>query len=221
MTFEEKLPELINLIDQRKPKWLLNEPAFEDVRQIVLIHFFEKFDTFDPLKGEFNHWANRTITNQIRNLVRNNMGRWQRPCLHGCVYNLGGDGCGYTKSGKQCLECPLFKKWSKTQEKQFQVKQSLPLEHHIQEVNSLPCESIDAEKAKEILDIKLKELLTESEWKMYELIYIKHMTPKQAGKKLKLKVPYNSDIPGYQMYNKLKHKVVALSRQIIIEEGLA
>ena len=231
MTFEERLPQLITLLSIRKSNWRLTIMDWEDVSQIILTHFFNKYEKFDPNQPhggknlteekKFEHWANRVITNQINNILRNNLYKFSRPCINGCPMNAGDFLCQITKSGKQCSECPLYAKWKQRKGDQYNIAASLPIENHSQEVSNKPTDFLDVDRAKLVIDTKLKVLLNSNEWQMYDLIWIKHLTPEEAGKTLKYKPCKNSKIPGYQAYMKLYHKVIELSKRIIQEEHLA
>ena len=82
-SFEDSI-DVINVeINKRKGKWNLTVLAwmdFQDVSQILRIHIFKKWDLYDPEKP-LAPWINRIISNQIKNLIRNNYGNYARPCL--------------------------------------------------------------------------------------------------------------------------------------------
>ena len=99
ITFEEKLPVIENEIRKRKNKWQLNILkwlSFEDVEQIIKIHIHKKWHMWDQSKA-LEPWVSRIISNQIRNLIRNNYTNYVRPCAS-CVHNLGDDFCAISKS---------------------------------------------------------------------------------------------------------------------------
>lgn len=219
-TFEQVLPILNKELKKRKSSWTLASIDFEDVCQIITIHVFEKYDQYNEKKGEFSHWVNRIISNRIHNILRDNYYKHNRPCV-GCLLNLGGDTCSFTTSGTQCSECPLFARWKQKKESHFNVKQTLTLETHSQEVNNTPCDFIDIGAKKQIIDEKMKLLLSSAEYSWYILLYINHSSPEEAGEKLGFKKGENSEIPGYQMYLKAKKKIIQLAQKIILEEGLS
>ena len=81
--FEDFITEIDAEIAKRKNKWNLsaiNWMNFEDVSQILRIHIFKKWHLYDPVKP-LGPWLNRLISNQIKNLIRNNYGNYSRPCL--------------------------------------------------------------------------------------------------------------------------------------------
>ena len=99
MTPEEKsFEECIDIIDEeirkRKSKWNLQSLAwmdFEDVSQIIKIHINNKWHLYD-IKQPLRPWLNRIISNQLKNLIRNNYGNFTRPCLK-CAASEENDGC--------------------------------------------------------------------------------------------------------------------------------
>lgn len=218
--FEERVPEITKELEKRRHKWTLSTLEYDDVCQIILAHIFVKYSLFTPDRGEFIHWVNRIISSQIKNLLRNNLTIYSRPCILKCPHNLGGSTCSLTPSGTQCEECPLFKKWKDKKENHYFVKQTLPLVNHLQEVNNKPIDFVDIDDAKKKIDLFLKTKLTKEEWRLYDLLYIQNVSPKDAGVKLKLKITSNNEIPGYQIQLQLKHKVIKLSKEFIKEEIL-
>ena len=223
ISFEERLPEIETIVDKRKNKWYLSTIPWEDVRQILIIKIFNKYHTYKEERALFEHWANRVITNQIKNLLRNNLYKYSRPCIQGggCIYNMGDDNCSYTKSGKQCAECPLYARWQDRKENQYNIQQSLPLENHIQEINNIQTDFVEIERAKSIIDQKMKDFLKPHEYNIYSLIYIHHKSEREAGEILSYKKSKGNDIPGYQIIRKAKKKIVKYASIIIREEGLA
>jgi len=226
VSFEDRIPEIQKEIRKRKNGWRLSTLSFEDVSQKILLHAFKKYHTYDEKKSEFSHWINRLISNQLRNILRDNLGIYSRPCIMGCVHNLGDESCDYTKSKKQCAECPLYAKWEKKKKDHFNVAQSLPLANHEQEVNSKMDDFLDIEKAKSIIDIKIKPKLNNYEWQIYHLLFILNKTNEEAQKILNLKYNKKNNKESddtkinYQQINKTKKKIIVIVKAIINEEGL-
>ena len=221
ITFEQLLPEIELNIKKRRNSWTIPNLEWEDVSQILILRVWNKFDKYSSSKGPFEHWLNRLITNALNNLIRDNFSKYSRPCISGCVYNIGGDECSFTKSGKQCSECPLFKKWTKKKQQQFNMITSLSLEDHSNEVHKIENDVNDITFTKHIIEDRLKEVLSEKEWKVYDLMFIQHKSLENIGKIMQFKLLPSSHIPGYQELLKYKKKFINLSRQIILDEGLA
>lgn len=108
--FEDVIDKINLEISKRRGKWNLTILAwmdFDDVSQIIRIHIWKKWKMYDPEKP-LAPWLNRIISNQIKNLIRNNYGNFSRPCLR-CAAAEGEDLCAIYK--KQCSACPLFSNW--------------------------------------------------------------------------------------------------------------
>ena len=86
-SFESKISEIDQEISKRRHKWNLTTLAwmdFSDVAQILRIHIYKKWKMYDQ-KQPLAPWINRIVSNQIKNLIRNNYGNYSRPCLKcGC-----------------------------------------------------------------------------------------------------------------------------------------
>jgi hypothetical protein len=130
----------------------------------------------------------------------------------GCTYNLGDNYCSYTKSGVQCSQCPLYKKWQLKKESRFNVSQSLPLENHMTEVNNKQCDFIDLENVKHLLDQKMKICLSGPEYKLYKQLYSEN-SGETNDKKIKEKY-------SYQFYSITTAKIIKLAKKIIEDEGI-
>ena len=77
-TFENCIIEINSEIIKRKNKWNLtaiNWMDFNDVSQILRIHIYKKWHLYDS-KKPLAPWVNRIISNQIKNLIRNNYGNY-------------------------------------------------------------------------------------------------------------------------------------------------
>ncbi|NDG33354.1 sigma-70 family RNA polymerase sigma factor, partial [bacterium] len=82
-SFESLIDVIDSEIIKRKNKWNLtaiNWMDFHDVAQILRIHIHKKWHLYDH-KKPLAPWVNRIISNQIKNLIRNNYSNFTRPCL--------------------------------------------------------------------------------------------------------------------------------------------
>lgn len=219
-TFEEYLPEIQVNIRKRKSSWTIPSLEWDDVSQILLLKLFNKFDKYSPDKGPFEHWMNKLISNTLANLTRDNFAKYSKPCLSGCVFYDGNDDCSYTPSKKQCTECKLYKSWIKKKQQQFNLITSVSLENHSNETYQIENDMTNFETSKHIIEDRLKELLSEREWKIYVLMFIEHKPMDVIGKKMGYKLLASSHIPGYQELLRIKRKFIDLSREIILDEGL-
>lgn len=196
-----KFETCINLINteilKRKNKWTLstlNWIDFEDVSQIIRFHIYKKWNLYDESKPILP-WINRIISNQIKNLIRNNYGNYARPCLK-CAAALGDNECRIY--GKQDQACPMFKNWLKTKKNAYDLKMAVSIEDHSNEINNQYSLDTNIQKAADNLHAKMQEILKPIEWKVYELLYIQHKTEEQVCRILKFKY----DKKAKSTYNK-------------------
>ena len=109
LKFENCISLINTEIVKRKNKWTLsalNWIDFEDVSQIIRFHIYKKWNLYDESKPILP-WVNRIISNQIKNLIRNNYGNYARPCLK-CAAAIGESECKIY--GKQDKSCPMYKR---------------------------------------------------------------------------------------------------------------
>ncbi len=69
-------------------------------------------------------------------------------------------------------------------------------------------DSIDIDKFKLDLDQKMKKFLKPLEWKLYEMLYIKKMTEKQAAKKMGYKSTEENRNPGYKQIKNMQKAII-------------
>jgi RNA polymerase sigma factor (sigma-70 family) len=217
--FNENYESIEKIIEQRRYKWQLKGiPSldFSDVKQIILFHIFNKLSQFNISKGPLSHWLNRLVSNQTYNLLRNNYYNHVRPCISNpkCAFNLGGDECGFTKSGKQDSGCPIYKLWQHKKQSANLIKLPLPLENHSQEVFNLQSHNCDYQKAEERLHIEMKKKLKENEWVVYQLMYIENLTDVQIAKKMRWVSGETGRKQGYGNIARLKKIFIQKARKI-------
>ena len=207
-TFEESIQFIDAEIVKRRNRWnltSLNWMDYDDVSQIIRIHIWEKWHMYDPLKP-LGPWLNRIITNQIKNLIRNNYGNYIRPCLK-CAAAEGEDGCNIY--GKQDNSCPLYARWEKTKKNAYNIKIPLPIESHSHEINAMEFEnSLDLEKHANILHKKMEKILKPIEWKIYEAIYIQGREEKDIAEELGYKTSEANRNPGYKQIKNIKKSII-------------
>ncbi len=214
LIFEDFQDEAIRIIAKRKNSWTLSSVAWEDVEQILLIRLFMKFYLYDQTQ-RFENWANRTVSNTIKNLLRDNCYKFQRPCLK-CAFNHGNESCGYTSNNIQCNKCPLYADWEKKKKSLFNIKSAVSIENHVQTVGNIPSDFIDIESAKQIIDKQVLEALdTQKERQLYRLFYIKKVEEPQIQKILEKQKITEAYLADFQK------KTMALARLIIAREDLA
>jgi hypothetical protein len=202
-----KFENYINLINteivKRKNKWTLsalNWIDFEDVSQIIRFHIYKKWGLYDERKPILP-WINRIISNQIKNLIRNNYGNYARPCLK-CAAAVGENECKIY--GKQDKGCPMFSNWLKTKKNAYDLKMTVSVEDHSYEINNQTTPEYNIQKAAANLHERMKKVLKPIEWKVYDLLYIQNKTEEYVCKYLnfkydkKAKTTYNKQLRNIQ-----------------------
>ena len=170
-----KFEECIEIIDQeikkRRNKWNLTALAwmdFDDVSQILRFHIFKKWEMYDPSQP-LTPWVNRIISNQIKNLIRNNYGNFTRPCLK-CAAAEGFGGCSIY--GDQDNKCPLFAKWEKTKKSAYDIKMAVTIENHSHEVGCMRDGNFSIEDSQDKLNFHMKKQLSTKQFTVYSLLFI-------------------------------------------------
>jgi RNA polymerase sigma factor (sigma-70 family) len=207
LSFEDKISEINQEINKRRHKWNLTTLAwmdFSDVSQILRIHIYKKWNLYDP-KKPLAPWVNRIVSNQIKNLIRNNYGNYSRPCLK-CAAAEQEDGC--TIYASQCSKCPLYAKWEKSKKSAHDIKLPVALENHTQEVHNIIEDEIDIEKTAKNIHTKMQQVLKPIEWKFYELYYIKHKSEEESAKLMGYKTTEKHRKIGYKQVKNLKKSIM-------------
>lgn len=226
--FKVHYAEILAMVERRRHSWILTSIVeWQDVSSIVMTRIWKNFGKYDPTQP-LDKWVNTVTTNALKNLGRQHLYKHARPCVSAsgaygtpCVFNRGGNACSKTPSKIQCAECPLFAKWQAKKEAQFNVSTPLSLENHTDESKNRINDTVDISAAKTVIDAKIMASLDRREARLYRYLYIKNLTPEQAGKKMRFKLQKNSKIPGYLIIRKFEEKVVELAKEIIAAEGLA
>lgn len=212
--FENHIQVIDAEINKRRSKWNLSVLAwmdFQDVAQILRIHIYKKWHLYDPSKP-LGPWLNRIISNQIKNLIRNNYGNYCRPCLK-CAAAEGEDLCIIYE--KQDSACPLYSNWEKTKKSVHDAKLPVPLENHTQEVFTRDYENIDMEKTAQNLHDKMQQSLRPIEWKVYELLYIQHLDEEEVAKRMGYKTTEKNRSPGYKQIKNIKKSIITKVKDVI------
>jgi RNA polymerase sigma factor (sigma-70 family) len=177
---------------------------YDDVSQILRIHIYKKWHLYDQTKP-LAPWLNRIISNQIKNLIRNNYGNYSRPCLK-CAASEGGDLCSIY--GKQDSSCPLYANWEKGKKIAHNIKIPVPLENHSQEVFNQSEDKIDLENNIIRIHKKMKEILKPIEWKVYKALYVDNKSEEETAKLMGYKTNEENRSPGYKQIKNMKRTIV-------------
>ncbi len=222
MTPEEKsFEECIDIIDEeirkRKSKWNVQSLAwmdFEDVSQIIKIHINNKWHLYD-IKQPLRPWLNRIISNQLKNLIRNNYGNFTRPCLKFAASEVN-DGCKLFK--KQCIDCPLYEYWNKNKKDAQNLKIPVSMDYHSIEVRNLAYSSDNFESNKNKLHKKMLSILKPLERTVYQYIYIEHKSDEEVAKIMNYTTSEQGRPPGYKHLKNIKKSIVEKVKKIL-EKG--
>lgn len=220
MTFEDNYEIVAKEISKRRAKWNLSALSwmdFDDVSQIIKIHIHKKWDQYDPLKSPLIHWLNRIISNQMKNLLRNNYGNFTRPCLR-CPAAQSEDLCAIY--GTQCSTCPLYAHWERTKQPAYQTKLPVPIENHWSEVSSKAEDSIDIEKAAVNLAIHMEKVLKPLEWKLYKMLYVDNLSDEEAAELMGYKTSEAGRAPGYKQIKNLKKIIIKKVRKVMASDDV-
>jgi len=218
-TFEESYSTIDEEIKKRRGKWNLTSLSwmdYDDVSQIIRIHIYKKWHLYDPAKP-LGPWLNRIITNQIKNLIRNNYGNYSRPCLK-CTAAEGEDGCRIYD--KQCGACPLFANWERTKKSAHDLKVPVPLENHIGEVSSSSSDNMDIENNMIKIHRKMEEVLKPLEWKVYEGLFIKGKKEEEVAKELGYVTSEKKRSPGYKQIKNIRKSIVEKVKKLIEKDRI-
>ena len=207
LKFEDHIEQIDKEIKKRRSKWNLTALSwmdFDDVSQILRIHIFNKWHLYD-INKPLNPWINRIISNQIKNLIRNNYGNYCRPCLK-CAAAEAGDLCYIY--GKQSEACPLFANWSKTKKQAYNAKLLVSINDHTYELNAAEYSNIDIIRVMEKVNAKMRESLKPAEWKIYKALYIDHMSEEDAATLMGYKTNEKNRVPGYKQIKNVKKAII-------------
>ena len=212
--FEDYIEQIDAEIKKRKSKWNLTALAwmdFDDVSQILRIHIFKKWHLYDT-KKPLNPWINRVISNQIKNLIRNNYGNYCRPCLK-CAAAESGDLCYIY--GKQCESCPLFANWVRTKKQAYDAKLPVSINEHSAEINMTEYKDIDIIVLMKRLNEKMRQALKPAEWKIYKALYIDNLSEEKAASLMGYKTNEKNRVPGYKQIKNVKKSIIQKVKRII------
>ena len=216
--FEECIKDIDSEIKKRKNKWNLTSLAwmdFDDVSQIIRIHIYKKWSMYDQ-KKPLGPWLNRIISNQIKNLIRNNYGNYCRPCLK-CAAAEGEKECGIYE--KQCADCPLYAYWEKHKKRAHDTKMPVSLQNHEQEVFNMPSGDFDIEIAAENLHKKMQKILRPTEWIIYDLLYVQMKNEREVAKKMGYITSEKNRDPGYKQIKNIKKSILKkVKKQLDLEK---
>jgi hypothetical protein len=117
--------------------------------------------------------------------------------------------------GKQDGNCPLYQNWLVTKKIAYDAKLPLALENHSQEVYDQFEENFDIETAAGKLNNKMKQVLKPVEWRVYENLYILHLSEDQTAIKMGYKTTEKNRSPGYKQIKNIKKSIIEKVKKVL------
>ena len=201
LSYEDKVKEIDRELSKRRSKW----------------------DQWDQRRA-LEPWVNRLISNQFKNILRNHYSNFVRPCLN-CPFNNShnssptkvGSLCGFTPSGLQCGECPLYAKWEKTKKAAYDIKMAVTLEAEKSEVLKLSADSFDIIRAEQRLHEEMEKHLPKKQFFIYNLLFIQHKDEEEVADILGYRSNEKGRKAGYKqiknLRKKFKHQAILLLKK--------
>ena len=216
LKFEDCIESIDIEINKRRGRWNLTALSwmdFDDVSQIIRVHIFKKWHLYDQSKS-LAPWINTLISNQIKNLIRNNYGNYCRPCLK-CAAAESDSLCYIY--GTQCSACPLFAQWEKTKKAAYLTKLPTPLESVEHEMENIELSDFDFDTVLKRLNSRLKAVLKPNEWVVYENLYLNNKSEQEVAKILGYKTSEKNRSPGYKQIKNIKKSIIDKAKEIVAE----
>lgn len=223
--FEDKIADIDEVLSRKRNKWQaslsrLGYMDFDDVCQIIKRHIFIKIHLYDKERS-FKVWVSKVADSQMKNIVRNNYGKFSPPCT-GCDGNAGNGLCYLTKSGTQCAECPLFKRWENTKKDGYGIKFAASIDDVLSSgFNVESSDMFDMVKSIESFHEKMKEVLTPRLYMIYNILYIEQKGELYLSQVLGLtnneKNSNSKRVPGYKQIYNYKEQIIAVAKKIILD----
>jgi DNA-directed RNA polymerase specialized sigma24 family protein len=204
-SFEDKCDAIDKAINKKRNKWQLNAISwmdYDDVSQIIKLHIYKKWHMWDQSKP-LEPWIGRIISNQIKNLIRNNYTNFTRPCLS-CPHNAGDNQCLISPNGSQFNFCDLYAKWEKQKKVGYDLKIPLALENHKYEME----EKIDTQnfsfETLDCLNFEMKKALSEKHYSAYVMLFFENKTDEEVAVFMGYKTNEKNRCVGYKQIKNLK-----------------
>lgn len=222
LTYEDKSSELEELLSKFSQKWQLDALAwldYNDVCQIIRTHIWKKWHLWDQSKP-FQPWAATVISHQMMNLVRNNYSNFARPCLK-CPFFMGADGCSFTKSGIQDVQCEKFAKWKKKKERAYNLKLTLPIEECKNFGEYLIEDDINFEKAEERMHQAVMKQLSGKHLEIYKLLFVDNVEEAEVARIYGFKKDSSKrKTVRYKQLCNLKKRFYEMAKKVIQDQDI-
>ena len=220
--FDSQRDDLEELLKKYRPKWQLSALAwmdYDDVCQIIRLHIFKKWHLWDQSRP-FKPWASMIISNQIKNLIRNNYSSFAKPCLR-CPHNMGSTFCDHTESQEQDISCKEFAKWKKKKEKAYNLKLPIALEESVSTGTTTLKDFVDYNDSSNKLHELVMSQLSEKHKKIYFMLYVDNIDENVVAKKFGFKADSSKrKKPRYKQIANLKKKFYLIAIKIIKDNDI-
>jgi DNA-directed RNA polymerase specialized sigma24 family protein len=228
-TYEDKCDTIDNEIRKRFYRWHLHAIAwfdFEDVSQIIRAHIYKKWDQWDQ-ERPIEPWVNKIISNQMKNILRNNYSNFARPCIS-CPHNQSREQragqtsnlCAVTPSGTQSDECDLYAKWEKTRKQAYDIKIPVSLEHHHYDQLTLPEDHYNIYTGITNLHLSMRGYLNDRHYIIYKMLFIDHVDEEVVARVLGYKSNEKGRKAGYKQIKNLKNFYKKIAKKICAETDI-
>lgn len=221
-SFEDKIGEIDFLLDKSRSQWTLDAVQwmdFDDIKQIIRIHIKEKFHQWDQSRP-FGPWCRVTISNQIKNQVRNNYGSFKKPCL-GCPHYQSDTECSFTKSKKQDESCEDYARWQKKKKYKHDIKMTLPMDGKVLLNSTDIKDEFDFEESSSNLHYQVMRRLSNEKYvEIYKLLYIDNLDDKIIAEKMDFSQEKCGKTFRYKQLDNLKKKFLAIAKDVLKEEDI-
>lgn len=220
--YEDLSLEIDELLLKYKAKWQLKSLSwldYDDVCQIIRSHIYKKWHLWDQTRP-FKPWASMLISNQIKNLIRNNYSNYAKPCLK-CPYFLSNEECAFTESGKQDSSCDTYAKWQKKKEKAYNIKIPISLDCVLYQNETDTDPEFNYEQKIDTIHRLTMDCLSDKHKEIYHMLYIQHIDEHAIAKKFGFKKDSSKrKTPRYKQINNLKKKFFSIAEKIIKDNDL-
>ena len=228
-TYEDKSDTIDNEIRKRYYKWHLHAIAwldFDDVSQIIRTHIYKKWEQWDQVRP-IEPWVNKIISNQLKNILRNNYSNFASPCIS-CKYNQSREQragqvsnlCSQTSTGLQSSECSLYAKWEKTRKQAYDIKVPVALETNPFSGLTLPEDHYDIMDAVDGMHLHMREYLNDRHFIIYKMLFIDYIDEETVAKVLGYKSNEKGRKAGYKQIKNLKNFYKKVARKICTETDI-
>jgi hypothetical protein len=223
LIYEDLSDTIDQEIGKRRGSWYMNNiPAldWDDVSQKIKSHIAVKWHLWDQSR-EFKCWVNTVISNQLKNIYRNNYANYMPPCMK-CPLNKSSfveDGqCSVTSDGKWGPECGIYAKWQKRKKHAWNIKIPSPLEYHDNEITTkVSVLNVDMEQSVERLHKKMEDTLSPKKFQIYKMLYIDFLDKEEVAKSMGYKSTEKNRKAGYKHIKNMEKAFIKIAKGMLYD----